>query len=366
MTTTTVALDGSILGWGAGGISRYLRNVLEHLALTDDLEIELYANSRDPVIDIPGIVEHDIRLKGGLVWRTAVLARQIYKNKPDVFWIPSPTRPPYIPHPYVVTVHDLGPVLFPSTKSTLSNVWFATSYRRAVTRADHVIAPSEATARDLREVWALSEDHISVVPHGVSRLFSPGDREAAKRHVSEHFGLERPFCLVVGTIEARKGLDVVVDVAVADPGSLIVFAGRPGFGHEPVMSRGHAAGAIFLGEVTDAHLVELYRAAEMLLLPSVYEGFGLSALEAMACGCPAVTAARAGSLDEFYRDGARSVSERSSEAWIEAMRDVAANRNAWVAKGLELASQHTWDRTAAATARILTSVSVSRPAAGIA
>ena len=356
MSRTRITLDGSVLGWGAGGISRYLCNVLEHLGREPDLDVEILANSKRKVADIPGIKERDIRLKGGVLWRSTVLEADLFLRRPDVYWLPTISPPPIIPHPYVVTVHDFAPVIFPGTKRSISTLAFKTAYRRAVVKADHVLAVSQATSRDLENLWGVPADRITVTPLGVSTAFKRGDTEGAKRQVADRFGLATPFALVVGTIEKRKGLDLAVDIAAASTEPMVVFAGRNGYGHESVVASGTTAGARFLGEVTEEDLVTLYRCADVLLVPSIYEGFGLSALEAMACGCPVVVAGGAGSLGDIYGDAAKVVNDRSTEAWLSAVKEVRSDRERFADAGTRLASTHTWGQTAASTADVLRKV----------
>jgi glycosyltransferase involved in cell wall biosynthesis len=359
VTDVKVTLDGSVLGWGNGGIPRYLRNILVHIAKEPDLRIELLSNSRVPVAGIPGVSERYRRVKGGVVWRSTVLAGNLLRHRPDVYWLPTVKPPPYLPRPYVVTVHDLAPVIFRSSKERRETIGFRTAYKRAVSRADHVLAVSNVTATDLHRIWSVPEERITVVPLGVSDFFSPGLREEALDAVGSRFGISDPFALVVGTIEARKGLGLAVDIAESEPGLKVVFAGRNGFGHDDVLSRGRSAGARFLGEVSDADLLALYRAAEVLLLPSVYEGFGLTPLEAMACGCPVVIAGGAGSLDEIYPQAARVVEDRTVGAWAKAIDEVRGDRDGWAAKGIKLAGGYTWEASAASTARVLRAVAAT-------
>lgn len=360
MNETTIMLDGSILGWGAGGISRYMRNVLVHMAQEPDLRIELFSNSRDPVARIPGIVEHHRRVKGGILWRSTVLSSSLLRRRPDVYWLPTTFWSPYLPRPYVVTVHDLAPAIFPSSKKRTEVIAFRNLYRRAVIRADHVLAVSEATAHDLRTIWSVPDERITVVPLGVSGFFAPGDTTLARSNLERHRNLAEPFALVVGTVEERKGLDLAVEIAEISPALKVVFAGRPGFGYERVVARGEAAGALFLGEVGDDELLDLYRAAELLLAPSLYEGFGLSPLEAMACGCPAIVAGQAGALKQIYGDGAIVVGDHDARSWIEAMHTVRSDRSRWSERGMSLATRYTWEATASGTARVLRSVAGCR------
>jgi glycosyltransferase involved in cell wall biosynthesis len=264
----------------------------------------------------------------------------------------------------VVTVHDLAPAIFPSSKSRSEALAFRSLYRRLVIRADHVLAVSEATAHDLRTIWSVPDERITVVPLGVSGFFAPGDTSLARSNVERRWNMAEPFALVVGTVEERKGLDLAMQIAEISPDLKVVFAGRPGFGYERVVSRGKAAGALFVGEVADDELIDLYRAAELLLAPSLYEGFGLTPLEAMACGCPAIVAGQAGALTQIHGDGAIVVSDRDARSWSEAIHTVRSDRSRWSERGVGLASRYTWEATASGTARALRSVAGCRNRAG--
>jgi glycosyltransferase involved in cell wall biosynthesis len=349
-----VTLDGSVLGWGPGGIARYLRNLLHWMVQDPELQFEVLANSRTPVADVPGVTEIDRRLKGGPLWRAAVLSPHLLSHRPDVFWVPGLNPPLVLPHPYAITVHDLAPAFLSSVKPRLETLAFRTIYRRAVTGATHVLADSETTASDLQRHWSIPAERITVVPLGVSERFSPDESGAARRRVIDRWGLTRPYVLLAGTIEVRKGLDLAVEIAKAiRPELVVVFCGRFGYGHQSIVSEGETAGACFLGVVSDQELVDLYRSAEVLLVPSVYEGFGLTALEAMACGTPAIVAGSAGSLESLYSGGAIVVGERKVTAWTRAIEEVTGDRSRWSDAGLALAADYTWQRSAARTAEVL-------------
>lgn len=349
-----VGLDGSILGWGHGGIARYLRALLVHLAEDPELDIEVFANSKEPVVGIGGVSEIDRRLKGGVMWRSAYLAPRLAARRPDVFWLPVPNPPVWFPAPSVVTVHDLASTLLPSVKPRREVLAHRTLYRRAVARATRIIAVSAATSRDLQESWGVEPERITVIPLGVDDRFERGDRGESIDRVAEEWGLTGPFALAAGTVEARKGLDVLAGIAAAPGAELeVAVAGRMGYGGEQVAAGLASAGVRLLGPVTDDQLIDLYRAAEVLLLPSLYEGFGLTALEAMACGTPVVASAAAGSLEEQYGSAAVLVAGRDPSDWMAGLEQARRGRAALVSEGTKLAARYRWSDAAASTAAVL-------------
>jgi glycosyltransferase involved in cell wall biosynthesis len=193
---------------------------------------------------------------------------------------------------------------------------------------------------------------IVVIPNGVDARFAPGDRDAARAAVARRFGVEGPYVLHVGTLEPRKGLDVLLDAADGAPWAL-VLAGRLGFDGERLAARARAVGATLLEGLDDDALVDLYRGAQALAAPAIHEGFGIVPLEAMACGTPAVVARDAGALTEVSGDAAVVVGERTPEAWRAGIAQAAAARAELAPRGLALAARYDWADVARRTRAVL-------------
>jgi glycosyltransferase involved in cell wall biosynthesis len=165
----------------------------------------------------------------------------------------------------------------------------------------------------------------------------------------ERFGLERPYVLAVGSLEPRKGLDVLLDVAEGIEGTDVVLAGSPSFRSAALLERAAALPACrLLGPVDDAHLPDLYRAADALLAPSLYEGFGLTPLEALAAGVPIVV------LDtpvarEIYGDAAQYVSRGDIDGTAVALRRCLTSPEcgtARLARAPAILARYSWDTAA--------------------
>jgi glycosyltransferase involved in cell wall biosynthesis len=192
-----------------------------------------------------------------------------------------------------------------------------------------------------------------VVGNGVDERFVPGDAGAERAWAAAAHGIDGPFVLHVGSLEPRKGLDVLIGAAGRTSAWRLVLAGRPGHDGQRILTAARAVGATWLPDVGDDQLARLYRAAAAVAVPSLYEGFGIVALEAMASGTPAVVAADAGALGEVAGDAAVQVEQRTPEAWLAAIAAAVERRDALVPAGLERAARHRWPQVAAEVRRVL-------------
>ena len=352
-----VTVDASCLAWPhAGGIQRYLGNVLEHLAARDDVHLELLFNSARPLDGFAGCEQIARRVPGGVAWRAAVVTPRLITHRPDVFWAPRLPAPLLVPCPFVLTLHDLAPALLRGSKPRLEDVAFRTSFPWVSRHADRVICVSGRTRDDAVGRWAVPAERTRVISLGVDPRFAPGSRVDAAHDVRRAFGITRPYVLFVGSIEVRKGLEILIDTAAASTaGDLdFVLAGAEGFGSERIVELANATGICrLLGYVADDDLVNLYRAAEVLVLPSLYEGFGLPAIEAMACGTPVAVAAGSGSLPELFGTAATVVMDRTVPAWQAAIDISRADRPRLAAAGRSLAARYDWAAAASATFEVL-------------
>jgi alpha-1,3-rhamnosyl/mannosyltransferase len=258
--------------------------------------------------------------------------------------------------PVVVTVHDLIPFLLPGYS------WRSRLLRRPglrlLRRADAIIAPSDATARDCIRIAGVDPERIHVVPHGLSPRYRPAPPEAVEA-ARARFGLRRPYLLGVGTFEPRKGLPHLVEVTRRlrrDHDIDLVVAGQQGLFEPAVRAQLATLGdhGRELGFVETADLVALFGGAAAFVLPSSYEGFGLPLLEAMGCGALAVGFQNS-SLPEVAGEAAVLVpdgDEPALHATLERLLadpDEAARRRRL---GLEHAAGFTWAASARSTVAV--------------
>jgi glycosyltransferase involved in cell wall biosynthesis len=281
---------------------------------------------------------------------------------PALFHATNYAAPRHGAAPVVVTVHDLALVRFPELGTPALRRLVRRS-AQVVREAHLVIADSQATAADLRALFGVDSARTRVVYPGCDPQFRPLPPDDAARVVAERLGIRGPYVLHVGTLEPRKNLERLVTAflrlhdAGATPHTL-VCAGAPGWGaaalHRHLAAHGADARVRLLGRVPDDLLPALYAAADVFAYPSLYEGFGLPVLEAMACGTPVVTADVA-SLPEVAGDAALYVDPRDADALTaaldRALRDHAL-RAALRARGLRRAAGFTWTRCARETLAI--------------
>lgn len=278
----------------------------------------------------------------------------------DLVHYPANFGPARSWRPVVVTVHDLSFMRHPEWFRWSRAAYYRAAIRHTVRNAAHLIADSESTRRDLIEILGLNPSMIDVVPLGVSPVFQPVDSEA-KAAIQRKYTLPEHFFLYVGTLEPRKNLPRLIKAWSSIAGSVeedLVLAGRPGWKtkaiEEAIASCPDRKRIHQIGHIPEADLAPLIGAARAFLWPSLFEGFGLPPLEAMACGTP-VIASNSSSMPEALGDAALLVDPLDTEALADAMKRLATGAALQAAlrqKGLCQAKPFTWRRSAEMTIEV--------------
>jgi len=295
------------------------------------------------------------------LWKTLPFpAVDRFLDHADVYHFPDFVARPVRRGKVVVTVHDLSFARLPETVEPKNRAYLTKKVPASIERADAVIAVSDFTRRELEDLFPASRGKVHVIHHGVRRLFRP-TAEGDERETAARDRVPQRYILAVGTVEPRKNLGVLLDAMALlrrdtafDDMGLVVAGGR-GWLAEDIERRLAAeqrdGRLLRLGYVPDDVLRRLYCGASALAFPTKYEGFGLPALEAMACGLP-VVCSNVASLPEVVGDAALLVEDPSAEAFANALRRVLADEPLAAdlrRRGLERAAAFTWQNAARQT-----------------
>ena len=352
MSDLRVAIDGRL--WGQTGIGRYISELCHALLQADEgIQILVFGSAhvhqrrlewRTFQAPIYSLSE---QVLGGLALRRA--ASQV-----SLFHAPHYNVPLLMPRPYVLTVHDLIPFRFREQFGRVHTELGFRVLRRATRGAAQIIVNSHCTERDLVAAIPQCRGKVRVIHLGVSEFFSPGIK-GADRDVLNSQGVTR-YILTLSSRKPYKNLSTAIAafrlVQRAYPDISLVSVGPGGVGVEN--------GVIHLGYVDDERLRSLYRSAECLVFPSLYEGFGLPVLEAMACGCPVVCSTGSG-LDEVCGNAAVQRDPHDVDAFAEDILKILQNidfRASLVQEGMLQAKQFSWRQAALKTLDVYRSVSM--------
>jgi glycosyltransferase involved in cell wall biosynthesis len=283
----------------------------------------------------------------------------LFTGRCDVLHSPDYVSPPHRTGADVITVHDLSFLVVPECAEPKLAAFLGKTVPRAVERADAIVAVSEQTRDDLVRLLGVPESKVTVAYNGVDPRFRPmrGEAHAIEREaLRRKMGLPPRFVLHVGTLEPRKNLERLVRAFAQVAGGrdvALVLAGRRGWLYEPVLRAAEEANlrgapVVFVDYVYDDDLPLLYNIAEVFAYPSVYEGFGLPAAEALACGTPTLVS-HDGALSEVVGDAAVKVDAQSVDSIAEGLArllDDADLRASLSSAGPGQVAPFTWDAAA--------------------
>lgn len=382
MEVLRIGIDGSSILPRRTGIGHYTNQLLEHLARVDErnryvvfLNSLRQRQSHEEWMDRENFSFRRYRIPGPLLlyaWRWLNRPRiDRFVGRVDVFHSPATYVPPQREGAAVTTVHDLYFLRRPEACELLGGRYLAATLPRRLRQLDHIIAASNSTRDDLVELLGVAPERITVVYEGVDSRFRPIADRARLDAVRARYGLPDRYILFVGTVEPRKNVERLVEAYAivrrekAQAPSLVIVGGR---GKEAdrvdrlIESAGLGQWVALTGYVEHADLPALYNCADLFVLPSLYEGFGLPVLEAMACGVP-VVAADTSSLRELVAGRGFLVDPKSASDIARGILQALSEktlREEYVQRASDFARKMTWEQCARETLAVYQKVARER------
>jgi glycosyltransferase involved in cell wall biosynthesis len=346
------------------GIGTYIRNLVQALGRIDSTNrYTLITRPGEPVPE--GLGENFSRAEytraDTKLLHNISFPAFLRKFNADLYHIPLNSVAWWMPHPYVVTIHDMSSLLFPNVQD-IRHTWQEERYRRGALRATRVITVSNSTRRDIEQVLHVPAERIRTIYSAPDPAFNCAYDPAQDRQTLDRYSVHYPFVLYAGTIRKQKNIPRLVEAFAVLRAELenhpefsdlhLIIIGDE-LSKNPSVRRAVAQARIesavrFLGFVPTETLRVFYRAAVLFAFPSLYEGFGLAPLEAMACGTP-VVAADIPALVEAVGNAAALVSPDNVFDIARGLREVlldATRRREMTQAGLQHSARFQWERTA--------------------
>ena len=347
------------------GTENYSLNLIHRLlALQSDHRYRLYFN-RPPNYNLQPTT-HNLRIMPfPRLWTHLRLSWEMARRPPDLLFVPAHVLPIVHPRRSVVTVHDLGYLYYPEAHRLLDRLYLDLSTRHNARAAAHLIADSSATKRDLVERYGVEPDKITVVYPGYDdATFQPVRDEEAIEAVRARYGIAGDYILFIGTLQPRKNLIRLIEAywKLETRSWKLVIAGKKGWLYREIFRQVEELElerrVVFTGYVPEGELPALLSRARLFVFPSLYEGFGLPVLEALACGTP-VVCSNSSSLPEAAGAAAVLVDPLDVEGLAAAMERVLSDeelRVKLIEHGFEQVRKFSWERCARETLDVLESV----------
>jgi glycosyltransferase involved in cell wall biosynthesis len=369
-----IGISTSIIQRGRTGIAQHLFALLRALlpetvrhhfylfVLEEDVPLFSFLDDRMKIIVVPEKFRPAVK---NILWHQLVLPREARRLRLDVLHVPSYRRLLWFkPCRLVATIHDLAPFHVPGKYDWKRMLYARKVVRTLAQRQDEIITASESTARDIQTFFRIARKKINVVYNGVDHSrFSPAPTGVAIQ-TEARWHLKKPFALYVARLEhpgknhvrlivafdrfkVTTGLDWQLALGGSD------WHGAPKI-YEAARRSPFASDIRFLGFVPDAELPDLYRAASLFVYPSLFEGFGMPPLEAMACGCPVLCSSR-GSLGEVVGTAAAIIDPEDTDAMAHKWQLIATDpeaRERLIQRGLLRAESFDWNRVALKTLEV--------------
>lgn len=332
------------------GVENFVYQFIWHLAKIDTKNsYYLFTDKHLPIELLQNNNFQEIFIPFPKFWHKIRLPLALIKHKPDVFLAPAYQIPAFAPHKSIGVIHDLASIKFPKAYSKRELLFQKTALINISRKAQKIVCVSNSTKDDLEKYLPATRDRVEVI--------YPGINETIKRKTgTDVLGLKSKYFLVLGRLEKRKNTENIIG-AFAKLKKMgfahkLVLVGKPGYGFRDIelaiKLSVFTKDIVTPGYLSDTMVNDLLNGAEALVYPSLYEGFGLPALEAMQVGTPVITSCLS-SLPEITGKAAILVDPKSQDEIYEAMKSITTNstqRTRLIEEGFQQAEKFSWEKTA--------------------
>lgn len=370
-----IGINARYLQRKMSGIERYILELVLHLQKVDEKqEYVLFFNKDTTIPEIPEqenfkqyvsmfpTTNRALRL----LWEHLALYYELKKNNITVFHGPAFFVPVLKPKDcqYIITVHDITFKKYPETFTWATRLYYSILFPQSLRLADIIITDSISTKNDLIGSYGIRAEKIQVVYLGISNAFLNKEKSQAVYAISKKYNLPDEYFLFTGVLSPRKNIITILNAfkQIKEEEMFrkykLVIVGRPGWLYDEIFRKVKELSleneVLFIDYVPEEELPSFYTNAKIFLFPSLYEGFGLPILEAMACGCPVITS-NVSSMPEVAGDAAVLINPASVDELVSSIKEITVNKNLrkeLQKKGVEQIKKFSWEKTAVETKNI--------------
>lgn len=352
------------------GVKIYTYNILKYLAKKQFAAVIYYQKKIEKKWDIENAnLKHKLIKWPFLFWTHFRFPIELWRDRPDIFFTPIQTIPFFLPKcKIIVTIHDLAFLKFPNDFTFKDRLKLSFHTKRAVKKAEKIIVPSQVTKNDIIEYYKIGSEKIEVIYHGFTSQQLPASSYQPANKYILFVGMIQPRKNIQGLIEAFEILKNSIQhprlqrcsiCGQAASSIQLIIIGSKGWLWKKVFEKAEKSkykkDIIFTEQLSSEKLLEFYQNAEVFVLPSFYEGFGLPILEAMANGVP-VIAGNNSSMIEIVGEAGILINPYKPKEIAEAIKKIIQDKNfkeKLVEKGLKQAKKFTWEECAEKTIKVL-------------